>query len=458
MISVQNRLLQLNGNKIYLTALLLFSLILFSCGGPKPSTRNGRITSTDRENKRPVRPARGKVDTVKWTIVPESQYKPIKSDFGPVVKKLPQYNVALFLPFQSSSFNPSQVKDNEGIRFIHFYGGVKLALEKLHSERVPVHLSVYDTEGFGSTLKNKLRDLNKNTHLIIGPHERDQIMMVTEHGLKNSIPVISPWLASSRITSDNPFYIQLRPDLRDHYHRMVDDILKKYPRDQVVLLKKYDKSDANRIEYIQEYASSLLGFENGKPFKEFQVRNDSLLSSGAYMSALFLEDKETVFLLNNYSYEDEDYIYNVIRKLSGSKGLRKATLYGMPILMETDRLDFNLYNIMNIKVVMSRFISNDDPDIKTFRKSFYEMFGTLPTEEAYYGYDVMLYFGRGINKYGVYFQYFLDQDNRRMLHTKFDIQKVMTEPVRDHFKDINYFMNKHLDIIEIRNNRFHLSG
>ncbi len=457
MTSAPNHLLPLNGSKLSLLLLFMALLMITSCSGPKPTSKNGR-TTTEKTRKRSDRPKRTKVDTVKWAQVPTDKYNPIKSDFGPIVKKADLYHIAVLLPFKATEYTPSRSQDAEKHRFLQFYSGAKLALEKLKSERINIQCDVWDTEGSESVLKDKLNKLHKNTHVVIGPYDRELLRITAEHGLKKNFAVVSPWQASSRIANDNPFYIQLRPDLRDHYHKIVEDIVKKYHPGQVIVFNKYDKSDANRVEYIQEYAAKLLGVTDVKPFREYTVHEDSLSSPNVYMKGVFNEDKETVFLLNNYSFEDEEYIYNVIRKLSGSKGMRKASLYGMPILLETDRMDFNLYNIMNVKIAMSKFINVESTESKDFSRAFFEVYGAIPDDEAYYGYDVMLYFGRALHKYGIYFQHFIDQEDKRMLQGKFDIQKVLVEPVSDHFKNINYFMNRHLDIVEIRDNRFSVSG
>jgi len=55
----------------------------------------------------------------------------------------------------------------------------------------------------------------------------------------------------------------------------------------------------------------------------------------------------------------------------------------------------------------------------------------VPTEQAFKGYDTVLYFGRMLKEYGPSFYNKLDQNYKDMLHTRFAINRVV-------FKDYQF--------------------
>ena len=451
MTSVPSHRRPLNGNNV-LFILLFFSLVIASCSTSTEIVRPERDTTTKTNPKK--RPADTKVDTVQWTEVASEEFKPIEYDGTPRIEKEAMYRAALMVPFNSAEYNRGE-NSGEDERFIQFYAGMKIGLEKLESENIPLVLDVFDTQGSESTLRSKLRMINDDTHLIIGPYERDPLKIAAQRAKDDEIPLVSPWLSSARIAENNPFYLQLRPTLRDHYDKMVEEALKKFNADQIIILKQEDGSDDNRVKYLQEVGRSVLRADQN-PFREYSVNRDSLILGEFYFSDLFDENRETVFLIQNYSFDDEDFIYNTLRKLSAAKGLRSTTIYGLPILLDTEKIDFNLYKILNVKVVRSRFVDPTRSDVIDFKQRFFSEFGALPSDEAYYGHDIITYFGKALKKYGKQFQFFLDQHNEDLLQINFDIQKsyLREGTVSDDFRDINYFVNKHLDIIEFDENRF----
>ncbi len=455
MILVQNLLRQLSGNNKYIVLSLFLISFLFSCSSTKevsPRTRApediGDITEKSPDMT---------MDTILWTEVAKEKYPPITYDGGPRINKKDQYKALMLLPLNAQKYNSSNGEENEE-RFIQFYAGAKMGMEKLNEKNIPLVLDVNDSQGSAEIVQEILSSTGDNYDIMIGLYDRNALKLAAEYAEKNQVPLVSPWQASSRIAKENPYYIQLRPELKEHYEKMVREVTKYYPADQIVILKKYDGSDDNRVDYIQEYASEVLNVDNA-PFREFAVESDSLILGEFYMSDLFDDEKETVFLIQNYSFDDDDFVYNCIRKLSAMKGMRKATVYGMPLLLDTDKIDFNLYKILNVKILRSKFVDEDDPEVRFFKKEFLRKFGMLPTQEAYYGYDVVTYFGNALEKFGVDFQYYLDQDSSPLLQTRFDIQRTFSgNEASDDFRDINYFMNKHLDIVEFEGNQFKVLG
>lgn len=449
MISVQNLLRPLNGSNYLLYFFLFGAFFLGSCSSSKDGSRSTRkndsIISKNKENNRNI-----PVDTIQWTEIPEDDAPPIISELEPELNKKSSYNIALGLPFEAATYEPAESND----RFVQFYAGFQMALDVLEEENVKIELTTIDTEGREKILKEKLENLDVD--LLIGPYERNCLTVAAEWAKDRKTPMVSPWVASNRIAEENPYYIQLRPGVRDHYDAIVKEVLMKYKPEQITILKRYDGKDDSKVKYIQDYAAALLGQSGGVPFKEFGVEEDSLILGETYMMDLIATEMPNVFISQNYLFEEDEYVYNTLRKLSAVKGDNEVVVYGMPIILEIDKINFSLYKLLNVNVARFRYIDPNSEDIKQFRAEFFGRYRALPSDEAYFGYDVGYFFGKALSKYGTQFQYFLDQeDNIKLLGSKYDIQKTYVgDKVSDDYKDVNFLANKYVDIVRFVNNKF----
>ncbi len=458
MISAQNHLRQLNGNNVTAFAMIILILFLSSCRTKKKLVTRAEAPPIKKEE--PVKVDRdsnvsGKMDTIQWieidrTIPIETG---ILTDLD--MEKKDRYTIDLLLPLglERKPLDDVLEKGTDINRLTQFYAGLKMALSVLEEEGVDLLVNVKDIES--GSFDAKLRAC-RSSDLIIGPRNRDQLVNTANFGKVNEIPVVSPWLSSSRIARDNPYYIQLKPGLLDHYNAIVRHVKEHFSNDQVFLLGRDKTSDRNRIDYFQNLASAYDGEEGHRPFNEYYVDEDSLRIGETAFDSIFLQGQTTVFILPNWSFsEDESFVYSCVRKLSGEKGLENVILYGMPILYESEKIGFEYYSILNMRICRSYYVDKKDPIVEAFRRAYFEKYNDFPTEDACQGYDMMYFLGQSLYKYGRKFQYFLSRSSEGLLQATYDIQKVFPDDASlDRFEDINYFQNKHIEILNFENYRF----
>ncbi|MBL0027176.1 MAG: hypothetical protein IPO98_20320 [Saprospiraceae bacterium] len=168
------------------------------------------------------------------------------------------------------------------------------------------------------------------------------------------------------------------------------------------------------------------------------------------------KSKIQAVILPNYSYNDEDFLYSSLRRLTAERNGRHITVYGMPILYDSDKIEFDYYHSLNINVVMSDFVDQDFGTIREFRRNFLNMYGEIPTSEAIKAYDLILFLGRNLWKYGRNFQNYLENDEQTYLQSIYEIKKAKSDdsPIADDPTKFDYFENKHLDIIEFKGNKW----
>ena len=456
MTSVPNHQRPLNGSKFLTLIGFICFLILASCNGSKKAIDDARVArpsstrkATPRQNKGGI----GKVDTIRWTEIDRSkEYEKTIEDLE--LDKRAQYQVALLYPFGIENSNMSDANNPKSRlgRMTDYYAGTKMALEQLEQEEISLDVRVYDSES--GNFDSKLQGC-RNADVIIGPMDRGQLSTTAQYGLNNEIPVVSPWLSSTKVTKNNPYYIQLKPSLKRHMAKMVEHVKENYSDEQVFLLGRKKRKDQGMMKYIQNVAAAINRSGNDKTFQEFYIEEDSLINGEMAYDSIFYTDKTSVFILPNWSFvDDESFVYNAVRKMSGEKGLNDVVLYGMPILLESDKIKFEHYSNLNMRIVRTSYLDREEEAVREFRKSFFDSYQGFPSEEAYRGFDMMMFVGRSLNAYGKKFQYFLDTYESSLYQTEFDVHKVFSDSENQSLNDIEYLQNEHLYILEFKDNHF----
>lgn len=458
MISVRNPLLQLNGSN-YIVICLLSVLMLVGCGTSK-SVAKQRSSSTASKQRTASRSARSravKVDTVKWTNTQvtktNSEVETSNTTENAMIKK-DEYNVALFVPLNTRKYEGQDLTDKETRvnGFINYYAGVKMALDQLKKEDVRLKVDVYDSET--SNLSRKIKEATKNADIIIGPYNSEDVRSAAKIANQNEITLVSPWKALSKIT-DNPYYVQLLPSLSDHMDKLVEHAVSNYEAENVIVVgRKGNSKDKNLIKYLQSANSRFYG-RSSTDLREFYVETDSLLNGETAFDEIFNPVSTTAFIVPNYRNSDDGYLRDCLRRINVEKGLNKVVVYTMPLAYNYDQINFDYYKNLNMKIARSYYVDLTDNRVQQFRRDFFNRYNATPSEDAFKGYDMMLFVGRALNNYGTQFQFHIEKDDETYLQTDFNITAKRTKGAE--FEEVDHYVNKSLNILEFANNRFNRS-
>ena len=66
----------------------------------------------------------------------------------------------------------------------------------------------------------------------------------------------------------------------------------------------------------------------------------------------------------------------------------------MPLMYESDKIDFEYYHTLNINVVMSEDGGQDITGISKFKKDYLQKYGEIPGDEAIRAFDLIYYLFR----------------------------------------------------------------
>lgn len=506
MISAPNHLQRLNGNKIAWVLWLFLLPAFYSCEALKPIQGSPGTTKTDpkKDEKTDVKKDPSleeiqgrkrydpetkrwvyveyapteKMDTIIWKDIPAGSVNVITGEdtgenadiFDPGEPKeegqfgtqfFSSYNVAVALPFLTDKFDArTGAIHDHSYWAIHFYSGLKMALDDLESEDIRLNVSVIDTKESNETAVQSIVRINpdlKKAHLIIGPYRRDNVKVMADFAKTSDITLVSPASAASGLSSNNPNYIQVNPTLESHCASIARHALQHYSPNKIVLVSRDEPTESSRLQYFQAEYAAQPNRRDTTRLRELIISDKSADLARVNMLSYVRQDDTTVFIVPSWS--DEMFIYSLLRKIDLVRNpYNHIVVYGMPQWMQYERVDYEYYEKLNVHVSSSSYINALEPQTQLFRQRYYDRYGTVPTEDAFIGYDLMLYFGRMVHKHGTKFQYFIDSEASNALHTRFQFLPIEgTAAQRTRMTVIDRFENRYVNILEFRDYQFQIS-
>jgi hypothetical protein len=357
-----------------------------------------------------------------------------------------KFRLAVMLPFLTNQLDSNVIPEKSKLA-VQFYAGVQMALEKLSKEEsMNLVVDVYDTKvndsDFEALMRNPKVDL---ADVYIGPIRNSQVTAMAKKTRLNSKILISPETPNADLTNGNPNFIQINPSLQAHCEGIIRHILKKHTANQVVLVCKQKEKD--RLAYFQNSNTSVT------KFAELIVPDATENFTNIDLKPYLKSTQSTIFVLP--SWASQDFVFAFMRKLKVQKGKSNVVLYGMPQWMKYESIEPDYFKDLNVHLSAASFIDYEDENVKEFTQEFFATYRTIPNEDAYNGYDVMLYVGKMLKKYGTAFPSKMSKEQAITLQGKFNFGAVFaTNPTGEHFDQSDYQENKFVHILKFENYKF----
>lgn len=474
--------------------IIIIGISLTSCGmfkkAPGGKVYNGkldemegtRVYNEETGKYEEVKVVQEKLDTVSWTQVPDTQHPPITDEMNAgsnseieetsetsvlvdeltdlETEKKATYKVAVILPFLSQNFNESADKISEFSEWgLQFYSGLKMGLETLKGtggSELNLEVSVHDSKGEYSAVSTLTSNPDLiNADVIIGAYKKANVKLLADFAKANDKTFISPHSASANISSENPNYIQVSPTLETHCKEMYRHARRTFSPEQIVLVANQDTKERNRFRYFNEENQKMLGDEFTPKLKELLIPADFTQIHEDSIKPYLDPFKTTAFLVPSFS--NETFVNNFLRMLNIAKDAQPVRVYGLPQWMDYERIEFDYFENLDVHITNVASYDLDSYNVKTFRNNFYSKYGDIPSEEAFLGYDLMVYAGRALEKFGTKFQGYSDLVEAPYLQHRFDFQPNINGKLDDASgakPSVNQFENKQVYLLNFKNYRF----
>ncbi len=424
-----------------------------------------------------VKIATEKLDTVSWTEVPESEHPPITNETGSSTDLIPggtettvlvdeltdlntekkeTYNVSLILPFLSQNFSSSSKISKFSNWGLQYYAGTKLAMEDLENSGVKLNISVFDSKGeYGKVLSLTSKPQVQEADLIIGAYKKDNVKVLAKFAKENDITYISPHSASANISPNNPNYLQVSPTLSSHCKAMLRHARRTFRPEQIVLVATKNTVETKRFKYFNEENRKLENDEEAPDLKTLLIPADFTKVHEDSIKPYLDPFKTTAFLVPSFS--NETFVNNFLRMLNIAKDAQPVRVYGLPQWMDFERIEFDYFENLDVHVTSSSNFDFDSNQAKEFKKKYYSNFGEIPEQPAFLGYDLMMYVGQALNKYGDKFQGYAEVVNAPNLQHRFDFQPIINGKLDDASgvkPTVEQFENKQVYLLQFKNYQF----
>ncbi|WP_052595194.1 amino acid ABC transporter substrate-binding protein [Aureispira sp. CCB-QB1] len=378
------------------------------------------------------------------------------------------YQVAIMMPFMSKNFVPANRKEIpiRSIKAIEFYEGVLIALDSLKAEGVNLFVNVYDTQRDTTVIQNllKKRELQE-ADLIIGPILSNNLKIVAEFAKTNKKPLISPLNPRSDLTLNNPYYIQVNPSFEVH-SRLIIEQLHKIERNKRIIRDPMQKNlmilalgkDSARVANLQQ---SYINFKNDTSAHISTLIPESTTMDVDQIKPFLKKDQLNIIVMPTI---DEGFIYNSLReiqklvdKVEPRRGYQ-IVIIGMDRWRYFNRINFEYYESLNLHFTSEYFTPPNKETVRNFKTNYKSVYGIGSREFGFKGFDIMLYFGRMMHKYGVNFQAHLWKENNIYNHTKFQIEPTYEflvpldgSPEETRVPIIRSYENQYLNFLKFKN-------
>ena len=338
MISVLNHRQLLSGSNALLLCLVICAIC--SCSTPKrvvvkppppaepPVTTQDDVKQYDPDSDSVILVPRDaiKTDTIVWT---EDKTPPIVTDAVIQPDKPVKHGaaeIALLIPFNALNAELfSEHQDPKLNRFIQYYAGIHMAMDKIDSMGLPVKVNSFDADAAAVPMSRLIAKPEiKNADVIVGPYEKKDLDILASFGLKNEIMVVSPWLPAFTMDTTNPFFIQLYPGLSTHAQSITDFIGDKMPDKKVFVVTRDNPIERNRALMFEK--------TEGVEAEELVISDSSPEMLNTNLFDLLSDDRGTIFILPYFLKSEETFVNAFMRKLHADKATREAVVFGLQIL------------------------------------------------------------------------------------------------------------------------------
>lgn len=384
MTSVLNLLQRLSGNK-YLSV-LAFGLMLAACSPKIQPKSTPAPTKAAPEKAKPVE-------------VPET-------------KKFTEATISLLLPFKLNQINPkspTKAEVEKAALAIDFYQGFMLGIDSAASAGFNFKINVFDTRDYNAQIETVIKTANlAQSNLLVGPVFPDGIKYISKYAVEHKLPLVSPLAASLPQEFNNPNLVSIVNNIDLHVKKIGDHISRSFNSENyvVALINPKGADDEVFAAPLRQYFST---YKNRKfAFQEY--------ASVFSMETKLMKGKKYIVLLSS---SNKPFVTATVDKLLKMQraGL-SVSLYGHPNWVKQTYPAEKL-QALNTIVSSSYKVDYRRPAVINFVKKYRDQHQFEPSEYAFKGYDIGLYFGGLIANYGPDFLSQITKHKYRGLHNSF---------------------------------------
>lgn len=318
-------------------------------------------------------------------------------------RKKESYNVGVFFPFMVEDLSSERKVTNQFV--LDTYEGIRLAVEKLNENGKSINLYAYDTKKDSATTVGILsRPEIRQMDLIIGPLYPASSKLVSSYAYQHKINMVNPLSYNYEVIGGNPMSFLFKPTLETQAKAAAlyaSETFKENP--SAIILYGTTAKDS-----ILAYTYKKIAEENGLEVSYMKKSE----SDKAAQLLNFLTESETNELGAEVPVVTPGHIFiTMTDELVVANAISAIEIRGdkLPVIALEDWLDLRFVSYeqlerLQIKFIAPNYINYEKEAVESFKEKYINATKNFPSEFAYSGYDMMLFFGDMLHEYGNYFQ------------------------------------------------------
>lgn len=391
------------------------------------------------------------------TEIKEKTTRPlIKCDTFNYSKTKPIYNIALLLPILAEEQEPDSVdmidpetgekivekpKDKNVIssrssNYLDFYEGFLMAVDSLKREGLSLNISIFNTKKSVDELNNLIKERAiQNANLIIGPVNPELLSPMATFARENRINIVSPLSPDNSLLKNNPYLFQVNPSTISQIKEFISTV--NFNSDQNIIVVSEDSVD---VEMVKEYKKLLENRINQASnsdaihFKELSYKPGGVATEiKEKLNQSLTDQKENIILIPS---ENEAFVSDFLSHLFGLKTYfgYNVKVFGFPKWQRFKNIPIvDYYYNLNLHLFTPFYVDYNHKNVKRFIDKYRRYYQSEPTQYAFQGYDIGLYFLKAMKTYGLDFKYCLNGFNVDLLQSGYKFEQQ---------SDIDGFENK----------------
>ncbi len=317
--------------------------------------------------------------------------------------KKESYNVAILFPFKLDDISIRRLARSNFVTDL--YQGILLAQERLKNSGISLKIHAYDTKRDSAATAEilKMEEL-KTMDLIVGPLYPMSSKLVSEWSEENKINMINPISDNAQVIGTNPYSFLYKSSNITKALAVANLAKQAFDNKNAVII--YSDSPKDSVTaYTYKQAIEKDSFEVVWMHRTLP-RESKMIPQ---VLAETIEDSDTLII----KCDSIGHIFVASeRDLIAASSITAVESRGdkIPIIGHASWIDFRFteyeqFERLDVLMLAPNYMDRSKDEFVEFKQSYMNQYHRVPTKYVYWGYDMLMFVGRLMNQYGLYFQH-----------------------------------------------------
>lgn len=320
-----------------------------------------------------------------------------------------KYNIALMLPFELALNDSLDKALNEGNDLyvlteiaLDYYRGAKIALDSLKKLGLTVDVYVYDVgEDLVNARETMRRPELRDMDIIFGPMHKTSLAIVSDNSKKRGTYLVSPNSFSNDVFEDNPYLMRAEASRETLVRYLANYVAIQHQDDNVLMINSESAKDwPFRKTFKVNYNQAVGTFPNSWSDSLRSVSKE--ITDPEEVDKWLRKDTLNVLVVPSNSLA---FVSDFMTRLSRVDPEYRIQVYGLDNWLRFENIDAEYKNRFHLRLVVPSYVDYSADRVKKFLEEYRDRYAMEPSQYGYgfLGYDLTLFFGKALQKYGLGF-------------------------------------------------------